>query len=229
MYESQVSFTLDTVCPWTFIAKKRYAPVIILDKALAHVRSSSSPDITFTLHFEPFQLNPDLPQTIDRNEWYLENKHMGNPDAQRIFQAHMSGLAEPLGVDMRFDGLMGNTLDAHRVVQYFQDEKGAETAERLVDALYKRYFAEGKHPAADETLIEACIEAGIDRAEAEEVVTDHDKGARQVKARLREVGMDVDAVPTVVIEGKRRDITVTGAKEVADYIKALETVTKEST
>ncbi len=53
-------------------------------------------------------------------------------------------------------------------------------------------------------------------------------GLAEVKMRAREVARDVDAVPTVVIEGRRRDLTLTGAKEVADYVKALQTIIKES-
>lgn len=97
-----------------------------------------------------------------------------------------------------------------------------------MESLYRRYFEEAKHPSADETLVEACVEAGIGEEEAKKVVGDKEMGLRDVKARLREVAMDVDAVPQVVVEGKRRDITLTGAKEVKDYVKAFETVIKES-
>ena len=38
----------------------------------------------------------------------------------------------------------------------------------------------------------------------------------------------VDSVPYVVLEGKRRDITLAGAKEVDEYVKELEKVAKES-
>lgn len=191
--------------------------------------SPSASNVTFTLRFEPYQLYPDFPETEDKQAWYLHNKHNDNPEAQKIFQAHMSSLAEPLGAKLNFDGQMGNTLHAHRVIQYFQEEKGNETANRLVDALYKRYFEEAKHPAAEDTLLEACLEAGIDEVEAKEVVGDQDKGARDVKLKLRTVGMDVDAVPVITVEGRRRDITLTGAKEVSEYVKALETVIKDST
>lgn len=184
--------------------------------------------MTFTLRFEPYQLNPDFPETADKQEWYLQNKHGENPEAQKVFQAHMTSLAAPLGVDLNFDGQMGNTLHAHRIIQHFQEEKGAETANRLVDALYKRYFSEARHPSADDTLVEACVEAGIDEAEAKEVVKDSERGERDVKQKMSIIAMDIDAVPVVMVEGKRRDITLTGAKEVAEYVKALETVAKES-
>jgi hypothetical protein len=50
-----------------------------------------------------------------------------------------------------------------------------------------------------------------------------------VKMLIREqAGNGVDSVPYVVIEGKRRDITVVGAQEIGDYLKELVKVARES-
>lgn len=198
-----------------------------LEEALAQVRATSPP-VTFTLHFEPFQLFPDFPDTADKQEWYLHEKHFDNEAAQQAYQSHMTSLLEPHGVKLNFAGKMGNTLHAHRVIQQIQRDRGADAASRLVEGLYRRYFEQAKHPSADETLVEACMEAGVGEDEARKLVEDKEMGLREVSARLREVTMDADAVPVVAVEGKRRDITLTGAKEVKDYIKALETVVKES-
>jgi predicted DsbA family dithiol-disulfide isomerase len=184
--------------------------------------------VTFTLHFEPFQLFPGFADTTDKQEWYLHERHFDNEAAQQAYQSHMTSLLEPHGVRLDFTGKMGNTLHAHRVVQYVQQEKGPEVTNRLVEALYRRYFEAAKHPSSDETLVEACVEAGLGEDEAKKLVEDKDMGLRDVKARLREVAMDADAVPVVVVEGKRRDVSLAGAKEVKDYIKAMETVIKES-
>jgi len=43
-----------------------------------------------------------------------------------------------------------------------------------------------------------------------------------------QAGNGIDAVPYIVIEGKRRDFTLQGAKEVSEYVKTLEQVIKES-
>ena len=222
----------------TYVAKKRYQPHDVpaiqvehtnihrLEQALAQVHPSG---IEFTLHFEPFQLFPDFPETADKQEWYLHEKHFDDEDAQKRYQEHMRSLAEPLGLKLSFDGQMGNTLQAHRVIQAIQEDKGPSVTAKLVDGLYRRYFAEGRHPSTDETLLEACVEAGVPDDEADALVKDHEKYQREVKQRIRNVTMDTDGVPVVVVEGRRRDITLTGAKEVADYVKALETVAKEST
>ena len=43
-----------------------------------------------------------------------------------------------------------------------------------------------------------------------------------------QIGNGVDSVPVVVMEGKRRDITFRGAKEVEEYLGGLETIVKEA-
>ena len=60
-------------------------------------------------------------------------------------------------------------------------------------------------------------------------MADQEDGLREVKDLVREQKMDgVDSVPYVVVEGRRRDVTLVGAKEVEEYVKSLETVVKES-
>lgn len=169
-----------------------------------------------------------LPKSVDKQEWYLSNKHFGNQEAQATYQAYMASLFEPFGLSLRFDGTIGNTFQAHRVIQYFQEKEGSEVAGKIIDGVYQRYFTNAMHPAAEATLLESCIEAGVDQEEAKRVIGDESTGERAARDRLRTVAMDVDAVPVVMVEGKRRDVTLTGAKEVADYVKALETVIKES-
>lgn len=140
----------------------------------------------------------------------------------------MTGLAEQLSVPLTFTGPTGNSFHAHRVIQLVQESDGAAVTNRLVDELFRLYFAEGQHPAADDTLVAACIEAGVPEEKAKALVADREKGQKQVKEKIRNVGMDIDAVPVVMVEGRRRDLTLTGLKQVADYVKALETVVKES-
>jgi predicted DsbA family dithiol-disulfide isomerase len=43
-----------------------------------------------------------------------------------------------------------------------------------------------------------------------------------------QAGNGVDSVPYIVFEGKRRDFTLIGAKEVGEYVKTLEQVVKEA-
>ncbi|CVK92580.1 uncharacterized protein FMAN_07474 [Fusarium mangiferae] len=224
MYQSQITFVMDTICPWTYLGKRR------LDEALAQFRSSnSSSSISFKLHFASYQPNANRPETIpDRAAYALHKKHNDNREAQKIFEEHMLSLAQPLKLPIAFTGPTGNSFPGHRVIQQVQESQGAEVANKLVDAVLRLYFAEGRHPGSDDTLIEACVDAGIDEGMAKSLVEDKSRGERDTKEKIRSTGMDIDAVPTVVIEGRRRDLTLTGLKEVSEYIKAMETIRKES-
>lgn len=95
--------------------------------------------------------------------------------------------------------------------------------------MYSQYFENERHPSSDETLLKATTAADVPESEAKEIVEDKNDGLRDVQMLIREqAGNGVDSVPYVVIEGKRRDVTLIGAKEVDEYVKALETIVKES-
>ena len=96
-------------------------------------------------------------------------------------------------------------------------------------ALYSQYFENEKHPSSDETLLQATADAGIPENEAKAFVEDKNDGLMDVKMLIREqAGNGVDSVPTITFEGRKRDITVVGAKEVEDYLKTMEQIVKES-
>lgn len=122
---------------------------------------------------------------------------------------------------------MANTLPAHRVLQVVRAEKGDEAAWRVVGGLYRRHFEEEANPASGKTLEAACLEAGLDDEWVKGVVGDDEKGLGEVKRAIR-MADGVDGVPHIVFEGRKRDLTLVGAKEVDEYVKALQTIIKES-
>jgi predicted DsbA family dithiol-disulfide isomerase len=94
--------------------------------------------------------------------------------------------------------------------------------------LYTQYFEQEKHPSSPDTLHKAALDAGIPESEAKSLIEDEYEGLQDVKMRIRQQASNgVDAVPYIVIEGRRRDITLQGAKEVDEYIRALERIMKE--
>jgi len=222
-YETTITFTLDTICPWTYLAKRR------LRKALAQVQSSH-PDAHFTLKILPYRLYPNLSSTgEDKYTWYRRSRYGDSEEKMNMYTTLMTAYGVAEGIKFKFGGTMSNTLPAHRVIWYFQEEKGCETAERIVAGLYRMYFEEERDPSSRETLLEALAGAGIEKKEAERVVDDEDEGLMDVKMLIQEqAGNGIDAVPYVVVEGKRRDFTLVGAKEVDEYVKILEQCIKES-
>ena len=78
-------------------------------------------------------------------------------------------------------------------------------------------------------MLQATKAADIPEPEAKEFVEDRNDGLMDVKMLIREqAGNGVDSVPYITFEGKRRDLTLIGAKEVEEYVKAMETISKES-
>ncbi|GAM82163.1 hypothetical protein ANO11243_001420 [Dothideomycetidae sp. 11243] len=221
--EIPVSFTLDTICPWTYLAKRRLA------KAIAKVKQDH-PDVVITVKYLPYQLYPEAPQDgEDKYEWYRKSRYGDSDDKMKMYTTLMSAYGVAEGIDFTFHGVVANTLQAHRVIHHFQETKGPAEADKIIDSLYKQYFEEEKHPSSPETLTRAATQAGISEKEAKSVIDDRDDGLTDVKMLIREqAGNGVDSVPYIVVEGRRRDFTLVGAKEVDEYVKTLEQCIKES-
>jgi predicted DsbA family dithiol-disulfide isomerase len=108
-------------------------------------------------------------------------------------------------------------------------EKMTWTKLSTIAALYTQYFENETHPPSPATLLRAATDAGIPEAEAKKFIEDDEKGVKKVKMQIREqASLGLDSVPTIIIEGGRRDLTLVGAKEVREYVKALEQIIKES-
>ena len=45
----------------------------------------------------------------------------------------MSGYGATAGIKFKFGGTVANTMDAHRVIQHFQEEKGPQTADKIIN------------------------------------------------------------------------------------------------
>jgi len=187
--------------------------------------------VNFTLKFLPYQLYSDATKAGEpKYEWYKSARCGDSEEKMKMYVTLMSAYGVSAGINFKFGGTIANTLNAHRVIQHFQAKRGDGTADKIVSSLYRQYFEEEKHPSSEETLVAACVEAGVPEAEAKAFVTDENDELMKTKNLIREQAINgVDSVPYIVVEGKRRDITIVGAKEVEHYVKALEQVIKEST
>ncbi|KAI4638697.1 hypothetical protein J4E93_009725 [Alternaria ventricosa] len=226
-YESIITFTLDTICPWTYLA------FIRLNKALDNYRTTNpSSPATFTLKLAPYQLYPDATQEgVDKYEWYKNEKYDGDEARMSKYMNVMGGLGKEEGITFDFGGgKVANTLHAHRVLWWLQKNKEDGAALEAVKELYTQYFEQRGHPSSPETLVKACMAAGLSGEEAVKLVEDREEELRETKAAIREqAGNGVDSVPYVVFEGRKRDFTLVGAKSVVEYEKVLGQVARECT
>ncbi|KAL1647662.1 hypothetical protein SLS61_007292 [Didymella pomorum] len=208
-----------------------YLAFLRLHKALSTFRDSNpSSPVTFTLRISPYQLYPDFSTPVDRHEWYRDSKYDGSEERFQKYAAYMGALGQDEGIAFDFSsGPFANTFHAHRILQYVQEHHSAEAGVKALESLYEQYFTQRAHPSSPETLRKACLGAGLSEEEAERLVGDEREEAMETKMAIREqAGNGVDSVPYIVFEGKRRDFTLIGAKEVGEYVKTLEQVVKEA-
>lgn len=158
----------------------------------------------------------------------MRTKYSDSPEKMEKYITLMTAYGVTSGIAFKFHGQVANTLHAHRVIQHYQSTSSPAVAGLIIDALYRKYFEEERHPSEEDVLVEACVEAGVDEGEARSFVRGGE-GEDVVRELVREQARDgVDSVPWVSVEGKRRDVGVVGAKEVGEYVKVLKQVVKES-
>lgn len=89
--------------------------------------------MNFTVKYLPFQLYPEASKEgEDKYDWYRRSRYGDSEEKMKMYITLMSAYGTSAGIDFKFGGQVANTLDAHRLVQYFQEEKGSKTADRLI-------------------------------------------------------------------------------------------------
>jgi predicted DsbA family dithiol-disulfide isomerase len=188
--------------------------------------------VTFTLQLAPYQLYPDFSTTgVSKYEWYKSEKYNDSDERMKMYVDYMTALGRDEGVEFEFgkDGMIANTLHAHRILHVLQNEYSPDHALKALGVLYEQYFSQSAHPSEKGTLMKACIAVGLSEDDARKLVDDEERGLRDTNAAIREqVGNAVDSVPYVVFEGRKRDFTEIGAKTAGEYTKVLAQVAKEA-
>jgi predicted DsbA family dithiol-disulfide isomerase len=187
--------------------------------------------VSFTLKLAPYQLYPDFSASgEDKYEWYKREKYNNSEERMQMYIDYMTALGKDDNIAFDLNGgTIANTLHAHRILQYLQNNKSPGHALTALDSLYTQYFAQRAHPSAPETLRKACVAAGLTEAESKSLVENDSEELIETKMAIREqVGNAVDSVPYVVFEGRRRDFTLIGAKSMAEYTKTMMQVEKEA-
>ena len=200
-----IAFVSDVACPWCAIGLASF------EQALARLGD----EVAVKLHFEPFELNPDMPPEGAETVAYLMRKYGRTPEQVREAQARIRARGAAVGFAFGERKHVWNTFDAHRMLHWAGFEgRGLE----LKRALLKAYHGEGRNPGAADVLVELAGAVGLDASRAREIVGG-DEFAAEVRERerhWREQG--VSAVPTVVVDGR---YAIEGAQPPEAFEQAL--------
>jgi predicted DsbA family dithiol-disulfide isomerase len=187
----RIDFISDVACPWCAIG------LASLEQALATLGPEAA---AVELHFQPFELNPDMPPEGADAAMYLKAKY-GMGDAQLAAnRANIAARGAALGFTFGERAHVWNTFDAHRLLHWAGLQSAAAQL-AMKRALLKAYHGDGRNPGAREVLLDAAAAAGLDTAEAAAVFDDRDCFAaevREAEAEWQQAG--IRSVPSVVLD-----------------------------
>jgi len=212
----KIDFVSDVSCPWCAIGLNA------LEQALARV----APDIAATLHFQPFELNPQMATEGQEIVEHLGQKY--GIDAQQI--AANTEAIRQRGASVGFTFGIGkrsriyNTFDAHRLL-HWAGLQGEAAQRALKHALLKAYFTDGQNPSDPAVLVAAAAAAGLDTEAARSVLAGDDFAAevRQAEAFYQQQG--IHSVPAVIINDRH---LISGGQPVEVFEQALRQIAADA-
>ncbi|KAJ5771933.1 hypothetical protein N7520_002462 [Penicillium odoratum] len=232
MTNFKIQIISDTICPWCYVGYRRLSRAIVAHKA-------SNPADTFTLTWNTFYLNPALPEFPGMNKAEMYAARLG-PERMKAAFSRLTSVGESEGIKFSFGGNTGKTRDSHRLLWYAgQLEEGkmsqignatpaspsASTVGGLqthvAEKLFRAYFEDEKNITSPQVLLEAGVEAGLDREEVKKFLDSEEGGAdvdSEAKVASRRL---VTGVPFFSIQGK---YSVEGAEEPETFLKVFEQI-----
>jgi predicted DsbA family dithiol-disulfide isomerase len=212
----RIDFVSDVSCPWCAIGLKS------LEQALESVGDVASAE----LHFQPFELNPQMgPEGQDITE-HIAEKYGATPEQQEQSREMIRQRGADVGFTFEMDkrGRIYNTFDAHRLL-HWAEEQGRQRDLKM--ALFEAYFTRGEDPSSHEVLARAAAQVGLDAGEAAHVLA---SGQYADEVREREQFFQragIRSVPAIIINqrhlisgGQPPDVFERALREIAAQAQA---------
>ncbi|MBK6869640.1 MAG: DsbA family oxidoreductase [Burkholderiales bacterium] len=189
----KIDFVSDIACPWCAVS------LASLQQAL----SNSADAVQATLHFQPFELNPDMPAGGEDIDEHLARKYGGSPAQLEANRAAIRerGAAVGFTFNPAGRGRIYNTFNAHRLL-HWAGQQGAAPQLALKRALLEAYHGRAEAVEQDAVLLAAVDSVGLDMARAREILAS-DEFAAEVRAAegfWQRAG--IHSVPAVVINDR---------------------------
>ena len=193
MTKLRIDFVSDVVCPWCAVG------LASLEQALRQLQG----EVEAELHFQPFELDPNMPAGGMDVAENLKRKY-GMSDAQLAEnQARIRDRGAELGFSFDFNARSRtwNTFDAHRLLHW----AAAEAPERqlpLKRALLVANFSEGRDISDRAVLTEVAAGVGLDAERAGAVLAGGEFADAVRDAEKFFQGLGISSVPAVIVERK---------------------------
>ena len=194
----KIDFVSDVSCPWCVIGLRA------LDEALERVKD----EVQAELHFQPFELNPNMPAEGQEITEHITQKYGITADQANANRENIRQRGAQLGFKFSSASDAGggrhriyNTFDAHRLLHWAGLEGGG-LQKALKEALFAAYFTDGQSPASHEVLARVAGEAGLDAERARDVLASN-AYADEVRERAWfYLNQGIQSVPAVIINDR---------------------------
>lgn len=187
----KIDFVSDVSCPWCAVG------LCSLEIALARLND----EVEAEIHFQPFELNPDMPPEGQDTVQRLSRKYGMTAEQVRHNGEAITARGREVGFTFNMDRRTHtyNTFDAHRLLHW----AGLEGHQlELKHALFKAYFTDGENPSAHDVLVRLCSESGLDAQRAREIL-DTDEYAADVRERERFYAeQGINSVPAIIMNDR---------------------------
>lgn len=205
----KIDFVSDVSCPWCAIG------LSALEQALDRVKG----EVRAELHFQPFELNPQMgPEGQDVGE-HLTQKYGSTPEQQAQIRETIRQRGEDVGFTFRREGRgrIWNTFDAHRLL-HWAGEQGTGQQHALKKALLEAHHGRGESPAAAEVLVAAAERAGLDTERARAILAS-DEYSDEVRAQEQYYqSAGIHSVPAIIFNDRH---LVSGGQPVDVFEQAI--------
>jgi len=213
----KIDFVSDIACPWCAVG------LASLEQAIERVGDQ----VSVSLHFQPFELNPNMPPEGEDILEHLMRKYQISEEQVAQNHEHIRERGSAVGFSFNLEGRKRtySTFDAHRLLHWAAESGDADAQRRLKWRLLSAYFSEGADPSSHEVLLLAVEQSGLDVAQATEILNSdrwHDEVRRQQQFYLSQ---GIHSVPAVIINDR---YLVQGGQPPEAFEQALRQIAAES-
>jgi predicted DsbA family dithiol-disulfide isomerase len=201
----RIDFVSDVACPWCAVG------LLSLEQALERTRG----EVQVDLHFQPFELNPQMPPEGEDAAEHLAKKY-GLTEAELAGnQARIRQRGAELGFTFAARKRVHNTFDAHRLLHWAAIE-GKQLL--LKHALLRAYFTDGDNVSDHDTLLRIAGDVGLPTDRGRAIL---DSGEYASDVRIAEqffLDNGIQGVPAVIIDQRH---LISGGQPVEVFERAL--------
>lgn len=213
----KIDYVSDIACPWCAVGLGG------LEQAIKKIGDAFEVDV----HFQPFELNPDMPPGGQDVFEHLTQKYGKTVEQVRATQNEIKARAAAVGYPFHPEGRkhVYNTFNAHRLLHWAGLEFGAQAQHRLKRELLVTYFQLAVDLDEAQNLLDAVNRAGLDSKRAADILAT-DEFAADVRAQqMKYTSMGIHSVPSIIINDK---YLLQGAQPAEAFEEALRQVAAET-